>query len=224
MNDSQRRQLDRGQRVREFALAAAAAFPAGSRAAVLIAAHGEAITQAEQFGGKQASAHLDWQEATEELRTAIKSLKELMRAISQTARAINKQFPGIADQFKMPRSSDQNVVNYANGYIEAATPIATEFTSRGMAASFLADLQAAIDKVEAAESHQSNALANKTSATANLRAALKQEEEIVRELRAIVRNTFRNDPGKLAAWESASRVEKAPKKAKKEAAPTPAAA
>lgn len=114
------------------------------------------------------------------------------------------------------------MINHARGFIESATPVAAEFVSRGLAASFPTDLQAAIDGVEAAESHQSIALANKTSATANLRAALKQEDEIVRELRAIVRNVFRQDPGKLAAWESASRVEKAPKKAKKES--TPAAA
>jgi hypothetical protein len=135
--------------------------------------------------------------------------------MNQTARSINKQLPGIADQFKMPRSSDQNVLNHARGYIESATPIPTEFTNRGLPVSFLTDMQAAIGGVEAAEGRQSQALADKTKATANLVAALKRETDIVRELKAIARNTFRNDPGTLAAWESASRVEKGPKKAKK---------
>lgn len=215
MKDSESRQMDRSQRVHEFALAQAASFPAGSRAAELIAAHDAASVLAEKQAGKQAAAHLDWQESTEQKNAAINSLLEEMRAINRTARSINKQFPGIADQFKMPRSSDQNVLNYARAFIEAATPIAAEFTSRGLPASFLTDLPAAIDAVEAAESHQSIALANKTNATASLVAALKQEKNIVHELNAIVRNIFRKDPGTLAAWESASRIERAPKRAKK---------
>lgn len=220
MQDSESRQMDRGQRVDEFAVMQVASFPAGSRGAELFAAHKAASVLAEKWAAKQAEAHLDWQEATEEKDAAINSLLAEMRLINRTARSMDKQFPGIADQFKMPRGSDQNVLNYARLYIEVATPMAAEFTGRGLPASFLVDLQARIDAVEAAESHQSQALANKTSATANLAAALRQENDITSQLKAIVRNTFRNDPGTLAAWESASRIEKAPKKAKK-SAPTP---
>lgn len=36
----------------------------------------------------------------------------------------------------------------------------------------------------------------------------------MRELNGIMRNLLRNDPALLAAWESASRVESAPKKQK----------
>jgi hypothetical protein len=221
MKDSEARQMDRGQRVHEFVVVHNASFPAGSRAAELIAAHSSVITAAEQQAGKQAAANLDWQEATEQKNAAINSLLAEMRVINRVARSIDKQFPGIGDQFRMPRNSDQNVINHARGFIESATPIATEFTNRGLPASFLTDLQAAIDAVEAAESHQSIALANKTASTANLDAALKQERDIVRELNAIVRSVFRNDPGTLAAWESASSIESAPKKKKATPPPPP---
>ncbi len=43
---------------------------------------------------------------------------------------------------------------------------------------------------------------------------------IVRNLDGIVKNKYANDPGKLAAWISASHVEKAPKKKE---TPTPLA-
>jgi hypothetical protein len=75
-------------------------------------------------------------------------------------------------------------------------------------------MQARIDAVEAGESSQANALAEKAAATANIAAALKRERDIMRELNAVVRNTFRNDPGLLAAWKSASHIEKAPKRKK----------
>lgn len=219
MKDSESRQMDRSQRVDEFAVVQAAAFPTGTRGAEQFVAHKDAGVLAEKWAAKQTEAHLDLQEATEEKDAAINSLLAEMRPINRTARSMDKQLPGTADQFKMPRNSDQNVLNFARSYIETATPMAAEFTSRGLPASFPVDLQARIDAVEAAESHQSQALANKTSATANLAAALRQEKDITSQLNVIVGNTFRNDPGTLAAWESASRIEKAPKKAKKAAPP-----
>jgi hypothetical protein len=39
--------------------------------------------------------------------------------------------------------------------------------------------------------------------------------QIRRELDPIVRNKYRNNPAKLAVWESASRVERAPRKKEK---------
>jgi hypothetical protein len=217
MQDSEGRQLDRSQRVQEFGGAQAAAFPAGSHAAAVLAAHKAAATEAELQAAKQAAASRGYQASTEQKNVAIKSLVELMRAINQTARSINKQFPGIADQFRMPTYSDQAILNRARAFIAEATPISAEFTKRGLPESFLEDVQAAIDAVEAAEARQSNALANQITATAALRLALKQEQDIMSELNAIVRNHFRNDLGTLAAWESASRVERAPKRKPKKA-------
>ncbi|HEX8000832.1 MAG TPA: hypothetical protein VF528_20795 [Pyrinomonadaceae bacterium] len=180
----------------------------------MFTAHKAATTEVEQQAAKQAAAHLSWQEATEQKNAAINSLLAEMRAINLTARSIDKQLPGIADKFRMPRNSDQNVLNYARAFIQEATAIPTEFTNRGLPASFLTDMQARIDAVEAGESSQANALAEKAAATANIAAALKRERDIMRELNAVVRNTFRNDPGLLAAWKSASHIEKAPKRKK----------
>lgn len=221
MQDSEVRQLDRGQRVRQLLSTLAPPFPDGSRGAELSTALVEAITQTQQQAAKQDAAALDRQESTEQKEAAINSLLEEMRAVNRTARSINKQFPGIADQFRMPGDSDQATLNRARAFIVAATPIAVEFTSRGLPDSFLADLQKAIERVEAAETRQSAALAAQTAATAGVAAALKRELDAVHELDAIMRNRFRNDPATLAAWKSASRIERAPKKAKKAALPPP---
>lgn len=55
------------------------------------------------------------------------------------------------------------------------------------------------------------------AATADASAKVREGMVIVRILDGIVKNKYANDPGKLAAWLSASHVEKAPKKK----APTP---
>jgi hypothetical protein len=220
MQDSEIRQLDRSRRVQEFTKNHTAAFPAGSRAAVLSAAVAAAITETEQQAAKQDAATLDRQESTEQKQTAINTLLEQMRPISLTARSIDNLSPGIADQFRMPRDSDQAILNRARAYIKEGTLIPTEFTTRGLPATFLADLQTAIDAVIAAEDHQASALSDQTAATTALAEALKQERAAVRELDAIIRNQFRHDPATLAAWDSASHVERAPKK-KATATPPP---
>jgi hypothetical protein len=221
MKDSEIRQFDRDQRVRVFTVSIAASLPAGSRGAQLAIALDAGITEAETQAAKQDAAALDRQESTEQKRVAINTLKERMRAMNRTARSIDEQKPGIADQFRMPADSDQAVLNRARAFIEAATAIPTEFTSRGFPASFLTDMQANIDAADAAEDKQSAALAAQTAATKALAIILKQLREIVRELDSIIRNLFRNDPATIAAWESASHIESGPTKKEEPSTPPP---
>jgi hypothetical protein len=54
--------------------------------------------------------------------------------------------------------------------------------------------------------------AEHVSATAETSSKLRQINVAVRILDGIVKNKYANNPGKLAAWLSASHVEKAPKK------------
>lgn len=213
MKDLEIRHLDAGRRAREFTSARPADFPAGSRGAVVITNLETAITQTEQQAAAQDAANLDRQEATEQKKAAINALLAQMRAINSTARSIDNLFPGIADQFRMNRGSgDQAILNRARAFIAEATPIQARFTDRGLPATFLTDLQAAISAVEAANNRQSAALAAQTAATAGVAAALRQVRDAMRELNVIVRNRYSNDSAILAAWESASRVERAPKK------------
>jgi hypothetical protein len=221
MNDSQIAELDMGQRVRAYAATRPADFPAGSRAAIVLAMLDDAIKETEQSAAKQLSANLDRQESTEQKQGAINTLVEMMQAVNQIARSINPQFPGIADQFKMGRGGDQATLNRARAFIADATPIAVEFTTRGMPATFVADMQAAVDAADSAENRQSIARTAQAAATAAVALALKQLRAAVRELDATFKARYRQDPAALAAWQTASHVEKAPKK-KKEATKKPA--
>lgn len=81
----------------------------------------------------------------------------------------------------------------------------------------IADLTAACDAFEATFSTAASDTAEHVAATADEAAKVRTGMVIVRVLDGIVKNRYANDPGKLAAWISASHVEKAPKKK----APTP---
>ncbi|MDX6693254.1 MAG: hypothetical protein QOF02_857 [Blastocatellia bacterium] len=214
MNDSQIAELDSAQRVRTLLVGRPADVPAGSRAAALRDRIETTITDIEQEAAKQLAASLDRQKATEQKQAASKTLLEQMRSMNLTARSINPQFPGIADQFKMGRpASDQAMLDRARAFISLATPTAAQFTSRGQPATFLTDMQATITAVEAAEALQSEANTRLSEATANLKAAFKTLRDDISELDAIFKAKRRTDPGALAAWHTASHVEKAPKKA-----------
>lgn len=220
MKDSQRNELDMGRRTREFLDAHKSEFPDGTRAAVLRSMLISIISEIEEQAANQDAATLDRQESTAQKRAALKSIKEQLRPINRTARSLEEQSPGISDQFRMPTDADEAVLARARAFISEATPIQSEFTSRGLPDTFLTDLQSAIGAYQSADNRQAGALARQTGATAAIREALKQLLSTVRELDAIIRNRYRSDPATLAAWRSAAHIERARRRTSK-ADPSP---
>jgi hypothetical protein len=102
-------------------------------------------------------------------------------------------------------------------------PFNDEFVRRGMAPDFVDDLKARILAVEQAVEGRAQAWAARVTATAGLAAAAQMGIEAVRELDRIVRNIYADNEAELAAWESASHVERAPRRAEEEAPPAPPA-
>lgn len=220
MKDVTLRHLDMGRRVTDFTDTHTASIPAGSRAAALVVTITEAVTELEIQGAKQDAAELDGRQATDQKDAALLNLANLMRPINRTARGMEKLRPGITARFRTPRGSNQNYLNRARAYIEEATPMAADFTGRGLPADFLTTLEVAAVTLEETITRQNAALTAKTAATAALAAAQRKLTDAVREFSPIVINIFANDPAVLASWESARHVQRAPKKTKP-APPTP---
>jgi hypothetical protein len=219
MQDTSQRTLSMGRRVEDFTTANAASFPAGSRAALLIISISAAVQALEQQGSAQDAAVASGLEATQRKQAALANLRDLMRPVSETARAMEKQSQGISARFRMPRGSEQAIINRARAIRDEAAAMTSEFTGRGLPATFLTDLDASIASVESASDAQDQAQRDETAATAAIAQAEQQLIDAVRELSPIVRNIFRNDAAKLASWESASRTERAPRKKKTTPAP-----
>lgn len=225
MEDINIRHLDMGRRVRDFMEANKAAFPAGSRASELSAIASASVTTMETAGAKQDAARVAGKQATDQKDAGRVVLLNLMRPINRTARGMDKVFPGSGAQFAMPRGGgDQPVLNRAQAFVDEGTPIVAEFVKRGLSANCFTELGAAIALMMRAIEAQNEALRDETAATAAVNAAQAQLKDAVRELSPIVMNTFHDDPGKLAAWKSASRVERAPKRTKPAPPPPPTSA
>ena len=100
-------------------------------------------------------------------------------------------------------------------------PLTVQFIRLGMPANFLDDLNAGIEELEQAIERRGQLAGESVAASAAIDKAIEDGMKIVRELDAIVRNTFRNDVVTLAEWTSARHIERAPRPAAPQLPATP---
>ncbi len=148
------------------------------------------------------------------------ALREDLLAITRTARALALDVPGLDDKFRLPRSgSDTALLNSARAFAADAAPLTAEFIRHELPADFLDDLNADIADFEQAVNSQNTGMDARVAATAAIDGALERGLKAVQRLDVIVRNKFHNDLSTLAAWTSASHVERAPKRKQTVASP-----
>jgi hypothetical protein len=135
-----------------------------------------------------------------------------MRPINKIARALKPaQFPGVREQFRMPDSNSYpKLIARAESFVDAIASIKQAFVDRGMAATFDTELAAKKAELAAATSRKNSGHATQMEGTANLLAKSREGMNILHELDAILSYQYRNDPGLLAAWKGACRVERDP--------------
>lgn len=211
MNALERNYYNTFVRVRDFGAENAADFPLNSAGAANFAAVGAAVEALAESGAAQASG--EGRQMTKRKELAADELREDLRAINRTARALAVDDEDIAELFRMPYGgSEQNLLTAARAFLTNASPHKSRFIEFGLPADFLEDLQTDITDFEQAASDKGTAVGGQVAATASIGNAVKNGLEALRRLRAIVPNIYRNDSAKLAAWTSASRVEKTAKK------------
>lgn len=212
MNDSERRRYEMLVRVNQFGVDNAGDFPSGVGAAQF-AVVTTVVSETESKSALQAGGFAEAAQQFEVKDTCRENLRDEMSDISRTAKSMEYEFDGIADKFRFqPNMNDATMLATARAFITEAGPYSANFIAYGLPATFLADLTAAADAFEASFSNTAAATAEHVAATADEAAKVRTGMVIVRILDGIVKNKYANDPGKLAAWISASHVEKAPKK------------
>ena len=92
-----------------------------------------------------------------------------------------------------------------------AVALKPEFIKRGLPANFLEDLNEDITAFEQALAQREQGKGAQVAASATIDDLIERGMKIARELDPVMRNIYENDPGKLAAWLSASHVERAPR-------------
>jgi hypothetical protein len=109
----------------------------------------------------------------------------------------------------MPRSAgDQALLNSARAFAADAGAFSAALISVGLPADFIAHLNADITAFESLITTKGSALTGQAGATGGLADAAHKAAVALHVLKTIVPNTYKNNPAKLAAWATASHVQK----------------
>lgn len=211
MNDGDKRRYEMQVRVVQFGNKHAASFTG-----IATAKFAELATLVDATETKSAEQQSGFGEAAQQFEvkdTCRENLRDLMSDISRTAKSMEYAIDGISNKFFFQRNmSDANLLAKARAFHSESQPYNTDFIAYGLPTTFRADLNAAADAFEASFTNTAGATAEHVAATAATAAKIREGMIIVRILDGIVKNKYSNDPGNLAAWISASHVEKAPDK------------
>lgn len=213
MKDIERLRYEMFIRVREFGQKNAALFPASSFAGEQLAVLSDIIDELEAHASAQTTGMIEARSGSSSRAAARDELTRTLQAINRTVRPLARVTPGLLDKFRIPYSqSDQGLLAFARSVlVAAAPPLAAELIKRGLSANFLAELQEDIDQLDEAITGQAQSRETHVEATAAIDDLIERGMNAVSELDPLMRNTFVNDPAKLAAWMSASHIERSPR-------------
>jgi tRNA A37 threonylcarbamoyltransferase TsaD len=200
-------------------------FPANSVGGRALASISNKITEIENLDAARSTDQRNYQHGTSTKRDKRAALRRLLATISKTAATAALDFPEYKDRFLLPHANvnDQNLLTTARSILAEATAHTARFVEYGMPDNFTETLNDLIEDFEQAVNQQHLGLGGSRANNAAINAALDAAEQDLERLDTAYRNKFAGDPASLAAWESARRIEKAPRKQKTPTTPAPPA-
>lgn len=112
----------------------------------------------------------------------------------------------------------------SNAVKTAKTALVAKFVTHEMNASFVTSLQADRSAITTEQSNLESDSEDRVGNTAVISPLIKQGIKAINTLDAIMHNKYGSNPDKLAAWTSASHIERDPKKVNKKTSGNPAPA
>jgi len=220
MNDRQRRRVERLVRSRDFATTRSASLPPTSVGGKALANIIPRIEGIENLEAARSTSARNVQHGTSGRRDARNALYAHLGNISDTAATIALDFPEFKDKFRRPfnRPNDQTLLGIARSFHAEATLNKARFVEYDLPENFLDKLKELIEDFEEAVNQQNVGKGGRRANSVAIDAALDTAEKDLERLDTAMRNRFADDPATLAAWESARRLQSAPKKPK---APVP---
>ena len=209
MTNTQTHETDAFQRAKNFGLKYTVKFPVGSVGATLFGQVAAAVPQAQGQATDQKSAQGEREKATLTKAQIHPDLHDQLKAISESAHTLaDLGTPGLDAKFRMPRSAGHGALLTAGRqFLKDATPMKATFLTMNLPADFLDTLTQTITHFDDATDDQSDGQGDRAKATVGLAGTTATAREALRNLRTVVRNTFKHDPAVLAEWEVASHID-----------------
>lgn len=208
MNNRDRNRCYMFNKVRQFGADNAADFPTGSIGAAQFMIITNVLIRVDELATKQTGGMGEVRLSYVSKDTARENLRESVTDISRTAKAMEYEFAGISEQFRLARgSNDQKLIATAKAFLTAINSHQTDFIRYGLNADFVDELSENITAFEGTLSAPTSARGTHVEATAEIGEKIRQGMQAVRILDTVVKNVYRHNVGKLAAWTTASNVE-----------------
>lgn len=211
LNDRQRRQNDMIGRAKTFFAERPNDFKNNTVATAKITSLTEKAARILAILETKVSAQGKIDRSSELEGNARDHLRDQMQDISDFAKVVSEEVPGLENLFRMPRGDNQaTLIATGRAFAADAETHKDKFIAAGLPATFVAELLAAIAAYEQIVTSGDAATGERVGANAELTAEIKAAVKLVRDLSPIVRRQYRNNPANLAAWVSASHIERAP--------------
>jgi hypothetical protein len=213
MNNSQIRNTERAQRAASHVDSQSEDFPEGSKAATLSASVKQNIVRLVELDVIRSSSMSRHKQATAARRHAHRLLDGLVRKVVGTAEGFAHERPDTEGMFVRPQgnTSSQTLISDGRSIAEKAASLVGLFTEDGLSTTFVNEMRSHADSLEHAMQLQTESAGERVRANAEMEEIIRHLRELIERLDIVVRNKYANDPAKLAAWESARRLEKPPR-------------
>lgn len=211
MNDYLRRNYESCARSSDFLTENATDFDVGMPKTKRLA-FAAAVDDVEAKNAELAGSFGEASMEVEQKGTAREILRTDLAAIADMAVGMEPDFDGISDLFRFRRNlPDADLLALARAFYTESSNYEADFIDYGMPSTFRDDLNVHANDFEAETGDASTAQADRVGAGQALAAAVATAMQLKRTMDPIVQTKYTGNPGKLAAWTSASTVEKAPK-------------
>lgn len=212
MNDRERREYEMYLRAFLFLQSNSADFASIAAVAADVAVLQAETARLSALGADKVATTTGALDATVYKGDLRDALRDAMQDIADMWRPMAKHYENAQHKFRMPRGSDQLMIDTAGSFIADAEPLKNDFIARGMDKNFIIDLTAKRDAFAAVVNESEAARLARIGTNAEFREPLKKCRAAIEDVDPIVKMVYRTNPAKLAEWLSATHVERAPKK------------
>ncbi|HRI02989.1 MAG TPA: hypothetical protein PLL77_04525 [Pyrinomonadaceae bacterium] len=213
MNDYIRRNLESGQRCRQWFIDYSSIIPSGSIFETKAAAMTAEVNNLENTAGQQEAAFGEGLSATDVKGSERQDLIDILDPCRNAARAAESDVPGTRDRYRYYRSmTHQALLAAGRSFAAGGATDESLLKSYGAPSGWPALVTAACDAYEAAFGQQDSAKGQSVAKNAEAYAGVIAMNAYKTQIRHFVKIYAANNPGAQAAWKTAAHVELPPKK------------
>lgn len=215
MNYKQGAVRDMFNRVLDILPVEFADLPAGS-----VAATAAADLQVQYDIVISESAEQSGFEGTGKAGTALRAvarhnIRDYLTTLARTAKIEARENPGFDENYPPPSGMDDTeLLNTARAVGPKAIADKTVFTGRGLTMDFLESISGFITDFDASQDTTNIATGSRGASVSDKNTAYEKGLDDVDVMNNFIRNFYRDQPAKLAAWKIASHIERSPKGSK----------